>query len=250
MIHSFLMIGQSNMAGRGKINEVEPIKNNKIKVLRNGRWQPMFSPINPDRVTSGISLAESFADAYAKEHDVEVGLIPCADGGTSLSQWQEGSLLYDHAVFQAKLALRTSDIAGVLWHQGEVDCDDSLYPLYIEKFTNIMKALRRELNLYDVPFILGGLGDFLKDCKFDATLKNYFHVNEALMEIAQKNEMTGFVSAEGLTSNPDNLHFNAESLREFGIRYYKEFCKIEPKDRVFREISITEESQQKGMGAL
>ena len=122
MIHSFLMIGQSNMAGRGKINEVEPIKNDKIKVLKNGRWQNMFSPVNPDRVTSGISLAESFADEYAKEHNVEVGLIPCADGGTSLSQWREGGLLFDHAVFQAKLALRTSEIVGVLWHQGEVDC--------------------------------------------------------------------------------------------------------------------------------
>ena len=34
MIHSFLMIGQSNMAGRGFKGEVEPIKNSRIKVLR------------------------------------------------------------------------------------------------------------------------------------------------------------------------------------------------------------------------
>lgn len=237
------MIGQSNMAGRGKINEVEPIKNDKIKVLKNGRWQSMFSPVNPDRVTSGISLAESFADEYVKEHNVEVGLIPCADGGTSLSQWREGGLLFDHAVFQAKLALRTSEIVGVLWHQGEVDCHESLYPLYENKFTNIMNAFRRELNLYDVPFVLGGLGDFLKDCKFDDTLKNYFHINDALRKIARKNRMTGFVSAQGLTSNPDNLHFNAQSLREFGIRYYKEFSKLELKDRTFENRDLINEER-------
>ena len=42
MIHSFLMIGQSNMAGRGFASEVEPIQNEHIKVLRNGRWQGMY----------------------------------------------------------------------------------------------------------------------------------------------------------------------------------------------------------------
>ena len=35
--------------------------------------------------------------------------------------------------------------------------------------------------------------------------------------------MTGFVSAEGLTANPDNLHFNAKSLYEFGLRYFDVF---------------------------
>ena len=47
--------------------------------------------------------------------------------------------------------------------------------------------------------------------------------------------MVGFVSAKGLTSNPDNLHFNAVSLREFGLRYYEEFKKLERKDKIFIE---------------
>lgn len=90
MIHAFLMVGQSNMAGRGIASEVEPIQNRHIKVLRNGRWLPMYVPVNNDRSFSGISLAESFADAYAKEKQVDVGLIPCADGGTCLEDWQIG----------------------------------------------------------------------------------------------------------------------------------------------------------------
>ena len=114
-VHSFLLIGQSNMAGRGYIHEVEPIVNKRIRVLKNGRWGDMFPPINFDRSWAGINLAESFADAYAADHEgVEVGLIPCADGGTSLDQWQVGGLLYDHAVSQAKLAQRTSVIHGIL----------------------------------------------------------------------------------------------------------------------------------------
>ena len=113
MIHSFLMIGQSNMAGRGLLDEAETIDTAHIKILRNGRWQPMFRPINPDRPFSGVNLAESFAEQYAQTYGVDVGLIPCADGGTSLEQWQPGGLLFDHAVYSARLAQRTSTIAGL-----------------------------------------------------------------------------------------------------------------------------------------
>ena len=45
--------------------------------------------------------------------------------------------------------------------------------------------------------------------------------------------MTGYVSAEGLSANPDNLHFSAKALREFGLRYYNEFLKLENKDKIF-----------------
>ena len=139
MIHSFLLIGQSNMAGRGFLSEAPTINNTRIKVLRNGRWQPMYVPINNDRPYSGHCLAESFADMYAKEHNVDVGLIPCADGGTCLEQWEVGGLLFDHALYQAELASRTSTLAGVLWHQGESDCEEYLYPLYEKKCTEIFR---------------------------------------------------------------------------------------------------------------
>ena len=232
MIHSFLLIGQSNMAGRGTLGSVPPITAKNVAVLRNGRWQGLYYPVNCDRPFSGHSLAESFADAYAKAHpDVLVGLIPCADGGTSLEQWKEGGLLYDHAVMQTRLALRTSTVVGVLWHQGEADCSPALYPLYEEKFNRIKAALRRDLDLHDVPFLVGGLGDFLP--LRGGNLGNYAHVNEALVKIADADPLCGFVSAEGLGENGDNLHFSAPALREFGLRYYDEFLKLEKKDRVF-----------------
>ena len=37
-MHSILIIGQSNMAGRGFPGEVPPINNKDLFVLRNGRW--------------------------------------------------------------------------------------------------------------------------------------------------------------------------------------------------------------------
>ena len=232
--HSILLIGQSNAAGRGFKEEVEPIINSRITVLRNGRWWPMYVPVNPDRVTSGISLVESFADLYSKEKNVDVGIIPCADGGTSLEQWEVGGVLFDHACYMAELASRSSTICAVLWHQGEGDCADGLYQLYEQKFIKIMNAFREKLNLHDVPFLLGGLGDFLKFFERGEHLgRNYVHINNALEKIANENPMTGFVSANGLTSNEDMLHFNAKSLREFGVRYYQKFITLEDKNKVF-----------------
>ena len=231
-MHSFLLIGQSNAGGRGFPNEVEPIINDKIFVLRNGRWRPMYVPVNPDRVKSGICFAESFADLYAIEHNVEVGIIPCADGGTCLDLWCEGSELFDHACYMSELASRTSTIVGVLWHQGESDCHEDRYPLYEKKLTTIIDKFRDKLNLNDVPFLLGGLGDFLKDCDRGEHYKNYLYINSQLNNISQKNKMIGFVSAEGLLPNADNLHFSAQSLREFGMRYYNEFKKFENQTKI------------------
>ena len=126
-VDSILLIGQSNMCGRGIIGQVPPIDpEGKMFMLRNGRWQPMSEPINPDRQVfaksdvefrSGVSLAASFAQEYAHAYDRKVGLIPCADGGTKLIEWQPGEILFDHAVMQAKLAQRSSKICGILWHQ-------------------------------------------------------------------------------------------------------------------------------------
>ncbi len=237
MMHSILIIGQSNMAGRGFANEVEPIQNDKLFVLRNGRWRPMYVPVNNDRDKAGINLVESFADLYAKEHGVDVGIIPCADGGTCLDQWQVGSLLFDHACYMSELASRTSTIAAVLWHQGESDSSDERYPFYEEKLTVILDAFRKKLGLHDVPFLLGGLGDFLPYCAAAEQVRNYQQVNATLEQMAKKNAMTGFVSAKGLGANPDNTHFSAAALREFGERYYKEFLKIEDKNKVFTEKS-------------
>ncbi len=251
MMHSFLLIGQSNMAGRGFLNEAVPAPNSHIFVLKNGRWQYMFRPVNPDRPFSGVCLAESFAFKYSQTHNnVDVGLIPCADGGTSLEQWKEGSLLFDNAVFQAKLAMRTSNIAGVLWHQGEADCSSALYPTYKERCTKIMNAFKEQLGLYDVPFLLGGLGDYLPQCTQDDNLKNYFHVNEALKLMANDDKMMGYVDASGLKPNPDNLHFSAPALYEFGERYFDVFSALEDKDKVFEEKPSCDLANRTAMEAL
>lgn len=221
MVHCFLMVGQSNMAGRGFIKEVAPIYDEHIKVLINGRWQTMTEPINHDRPMSGISLAASFAAAWRMQHPQEqIGLIPCADGGSSLDEWAVGDALFDNAVLHAKLAQRIGRLDGILWHQGENDSFSGRSVRYYEKLSVIINAFRHELNTSDIPFITGGLGDFLSSGRYGQYFTEYQSVNQSLLDIALGKPNCYFVTADGLSANPDGLHFNALSLRILGIRYF------------------------------
>lgn len=228
IIHSFLLIGQSNMAGRGFPHEVEPIESPHLWQLRNGRWRGMEAPVNPDRPFSGVNLAESFALRYHEIHGVDVGLIPAADGGTTIRQWAPGGLLYDHAVLQARLAMRTSRLCGILWHQGESDCEEVLWPYYEEPLRAMFTALRKDLGEPRLPIVMGALGDYLAQHPTDLWYRNYPHINEALRRVADSGPNIGLAAAGGLTPNPDFLHFNARSLREFGLRYEAVYETLEP----------------------
>lgn len=224
MIHSFLMIGQSNMAGRGYIKDVPLIFDEHIKMQRNGLWHIMSEPINFDRPSSGVGLASSFAASWRLDNEQnEIGLIPCADGGTSLDDWAVGSALFENALSNARLAQRTSKIKGILWHQGENDCSPEKAEQYQGKFSVIIDALRHELNIPEVPLIIGGLGDFLPEGIFGQYFIHYSLINRELEQFAQSHKNCYFVTVKGLAANPDCIHFNAASQRLLGIRYYQAY---------------------------
>lgn len=225
---SILMIGQSNMAGRGFINEVPMICNERILMLRNAGWQMMAEPINYDRPNAGIGLAGSFAAMWCMEHEGEqIGLIPCAEGGSSLDDWAVDKNLFKNAVLQAGFAMQDSELIGILWHQGESDSYGGGYQTYYKKLQVIIESLRKELNAFEVPLIIGGLGDFLGKNGFGLNCTEYELVNEQLLKFAREQENSCFVTAEGLTPNPDGIHMDAVSQRRFGVRYYEAFVKRE-----------------------
>ena len=62
--------------------------------------------------------------------------------------------------------------------------------------------------------------------------------------------MTGFVSAKGLTANPDNLHFSAKSLYEFGDRYFDAFEKLRDPNKEFFEKNMDEAVVKREMELL
>lgn len=74
-----LLIGQSNMAGRGLPNEVDPIADGRIETFRDGQWQTAVEPLHNDKETAGIGLSMSCASAYLEAlPQARIGLVPAA----------------------------------------------------------------------------------------------------------------------------------------------------------------------------
>jgi len=224
----FLLIGQSNMAGRGVVEEQDKVPFPRVFTLtKEETWVPAVEPIHfdrPDRL--GTGLGRTFGRVLAEAApNAKIGLIPAAMGGSALDEWKPGGKLYTDAVRRAKAGMKNGRLRGILWHQGEADSNKlELARSYQERWLAVMKALRAELG--DVPIVVGELGQFVYGRE-----KNEYPmarlINEQLAMLAVNGSRVAFVSSGGLKDKGDVLHFDSASLREFGRRYAHAFMMLE-----------------------
>ncbi|MDO8544795.1 MAG: sialate O-acetylesterase [Opitutaceae bacterium] len=222
--HLFLLIGQSNMAGRGTVAPEDKVPHPRVLMLnRDNAWVPAVDPIHFDKSVAGVGLGRSFGIQIAEARPgVTIGLIPCAVGGSPIDSWRPGvfyqptkSHPWDDAIRRAKLALPSGTLKGILWHQGESDSTRELAPGYAAKLHDLVARLRAELHAPDVPFIAGQLGQFA-----DAPWSEFkIVVDRAHRELPKHVKQTAFVSSDRLTHRGDKVHFNSDSYREIGRRY-------------------------------
>ena len=230
-LHLFLLVGQSNMAGRGDVEpgDQQPIPN-VLAVNAAGEWVPAIDPLHWDKPAAGVGLARTFAIHYLASHPgVSVGFIPAAVGGSPISSWLPGAYYaetkshpYDDALARARPALARGTLTGILWHQGESDRSAELAPRYERALSELIARFRRDLNAPRVPFLIGQLGQFA-----GAPWDEYaLSIDRALRQVASSVPFTAFVPSHGLAAKPDNLHFDAPALREFGRRYAAAFAEL------------------------
>ena len=214
--HLYLLVGQSNMAGRGKIALEDKVAVPRVLMLNKGNeWVSAVDPIHFDKTIAGVSLGRTFGIEMAKSNkDVKIGLIPCAVGGTPIRRWQQHGDLYKVALKRAKLAQKDGVIKGILWHQGEGDSGkEETAKIYEAQLHAMVTAWRKDLAGENIPVVVGELGQFFKRAKFKGT------VDAALKALPSKVKHAAWVSAEGLEHKGDVVHFNAAGYREFGKRY-------------------------------
>lgn len=214
----FLLVGQSNMAGRGKVEEQDKVENPAIMMLtKDLKWVIAKDPVHFDKPgMAGVGLCSEFARVVQKSDPKgTIGLIPCAMGGSSLDQWQPGKPLYTNAVNRAKEAMKSGTLAGILWHQGESDSKPELVATYPARFETMITQLRKDLGAENVPVLIGevipGHG-------------NHDAVNVSLAETAKKVPLAALVSSEGLGNK--QLHYNSADYRTLGARYADVFLKL------------------------
>ncbi len=216
--HLYLLIGQSNMAGRAPIgegeggviercfllngeDEFEPAKNplNKYSTIRKG--------LNMQKVNPGYSFSKAMLNADEK---ITLGLVVNAKGGSSIKQWTPESKFYQEAIRRMEVAQKNGELKGILWHQGETDHQD---PEYLSKLKELVKNLRKDLKSPKLPFVAG-------------QVHNAIEVNEQIAKLPSELPHTGVVKSEGLTAM-DRWHFDAKSMKILGERYAAEMLKIQ-----------------------
>jgi len=221
--HLYLLIGQSNMAGRGKVEAEDKVPHPRVLMFTKANdWAPAVDPLHFDKPTiAGVGLGSTFGRVMAEANpNVTIGLIPCAVGGTPLSRWQKGGDLYEQALVRAKTAMKDGTLKGILWHQGEGDSgNETTAKSYAARLSQAVKDWRKDLGDSDVPFVAGKLGLYLAKQNKEGKPSYWPLVNEQIASLPKLLPHCAIVESEGLKHKGDQVHFDTPSLHEFGKRY-------------------------------
>mmetsp|Transcript_10564 Transcript_10564/g.30092 ORF Transcript_10564/g.30092 Transcript_10564/m.30092 type:complete len:307 (+) Transcript_10564:244-1164(+) len=171
----FILAGQSNMSGRGGVVQTkaglawdgvlpEACLANPKKVLRftgTGKWEDATEPAHQDIDSSkvcGVGPGMAFAnELLAQGYEHQIGLVPCAIGGTRIDLWKESGKLFANTIHRTSAALASrpnARLRGLLWYQGESDADTmERAQSYQAKLEAVLNAFRTSLNEPTLPIL-------------------------------------------------------------------------------------------------
>ncbi|MBR3681881.1 MAG: hypothetical protein IKL67_00515 [Tidjanibacter sp.] len=235
----YLLIGQSNMAGRGAMVDGDEAAIEGAWLL-NGHDQPepakapmnRHSTIRKGIRMQGINPAWSFAKEVAAKSENPVLIVCNARGATTLGMWLKDAKVryyskkegddqwlwgepmpnhFNEAVRRCKEAMKYGTLKGIIWHQGCGNSQPSVVDGYLPLLKNFVRDLRAELGVgAEVPFIAGEIYHGYVNAQ-------YF--NPVIQQIGDYVEGGYWVSAEGCTANSDNVHFDRAGQILLGERY-------------------------------
>jgi len=234
----FLLLGQSNMKGRG-VMPAEPLRDERIVMLhlRDDAWYLARHPLHlvgdartfAGHDNAGVGPGLAFATAVAaRTPRARLGLVPCAVGGSSIALWQRGARLYDQAIRRARLALASPGavrprLRGALWLQGEADATDARFPGHEERLLRLVADLRADLGEPGLPFLACTIGEL----RPDAEGRRVAEMNRLLLSLPQKRAGTGCVDARDLRTHiGDAVHFDTAAQEEIGRRYAAQYLAL------------------------
>lgn len=256
----YLMIGQSNCAGRGYMIESDTTDIIPGVWLLNAEGLPepakapfnRYSNIRKDMSMQMIGPAFSFAPAMHEKTGRNILIIQNAKGGSGLGEWQskDSSVVtfLDSTLMRAVPALKYGKLKGIVWHQGETDTSNSIdlphrvigrkrhlmrvgYVVYVYPFCDMIKRLRSAMGVgTEVPVIVGELGQWEWEKK---ELIDTFNdvILPRLTEVVPNCHKVESDGLECRSSDHSDPHFSRASNIELGRRYAEAMFNALQKDK-------------------
>lgn len=177
----WLLGGQSNMQGCGRMNKAikaHPMvrafyMNDEWDVARDlihnineavdqvhSGWTDPDKPRERSRLPSpgGVGPGVAFGLSMRQKTGVPQGLIACAHGGTSMTQWDPALKKQGRKSLYGAMCRRFrkngSRVAGVIWYQGESDANDKDAALFVGRMRRLIGAMRRDFQNAALPFVM------------------------------------------------------------------------------------------------
>ena len=209
-LHIYLLIGQSNMAGRAPITDEEKeIPPHTLLLNGENNWEPAEHPFNrystihtglgKQRLGPGYAFVRAMREATPT---ITIGLVVNARGGSNINQWNQEGKFYRDSLERARAAMVTGQLRGILWHQGESNHRDEDY---LSKLATLIANFRADLDAPELPFVAGQI--------IDTPL-----INDQIARLPETVPFTRFASADGLVTY-DRWHFDTASVNLLGERY-------------------------------
>ena len=228
----FVLMGQSNMHGLARADELKSPYNKKhdrIRIWANGRWEYYvphlwFGP--------GVSMAHQLAEKWLND---TIGIIKISSGGTGICAFEKnwsfervdrtfdgknGSFYKDlmNAVTEAN-SISKPVYSGFVWKQGGADgTRKDLADEYYDTFKQLVSDLRKDLSAPDMPvFVQTYYSDEVLAAHTSAGRRPYLKAvlmahNRAGRDIPN----TTTIHHGKLPTNADGIHFNTEGQLKLG----------------------------------
>lgn len=235
-----LVAGQSNtLNGDGLDSAIDSVSNG---VFQLGRWngndlkiidatEPLDYPDKRvDRIGFGLTFAKLYKDSCLK-NGRQVLVIPCGKGSTGFysNDWNNGDHMYNDAVKRVNYIIHNfpgSELKVILWQQGE---HDVLNQDFEQQLDSMIIGFRHDIVQWsdNKIFIAGGMVPYWVD-QLPSRQAHQMRIKNVTSRVAY----TAFVDPtlpfviNKSDNKIDDIHYNAEGLRELGKRYFEVYKKM------------------------
>jgi len=235
MLSYFLLIGQSNMAGRGMLDTTSYKPGVYVFEHLTSSWQPARDPLQPptdpffsvkaDRF-SGVGPGMSFAMEMINGLNTDIGLLLCARGGTGIHAWEPKGALFRETVRRANAAQLSATLKGILVYVGEGDTgSEAAAVLWASRFEALCRNLRYQLG-EKLPIVFAQLATVTNERRRRRDHGYAWWDTLKALQAATKINNCVMVKTEDLPLNEDGLHLSTSGQRLLGVRFAEAMIRL------------------------